>query len=234
MSTDHPSNEGSSSTRLSSHPEMDLAQVHGSLFPEHKEPRESEQQVPLWLMTCFFAVVFWGGSYLFYYSGGFRADVFDENQVVWGPVKTAGPAKPLDPVALGQRVFTARCAACHQTTGLGQPGQYPPQAGSEWAQGPAHRVVAIVLNGLDGPLHVKGEVYNNSMPTWKDILSDQQIAAVLTYIRQAWGNQAPPISPAEVTAMRSKLVHRLQPWTEKELLALPAEDLPPAAPPVGY
>lgn len=222
MNPDQPPKEGLPSSGTYSHPGMNLAEIHGSPAHEHRQPDEAGQPIPLWLMTCFFAVVFWGGSYLFYYSGGFRADVFDENQVVWGPVKAAGPAKSLDPVASGQRVFTARCAACHQTTGLGQPGQYPPQVGSEWVLGPAHRVAAIVLHGLDGPINVKGTLYNNSMPAWKDVLSDQQIAAVLTYIRQAWGNRAPPVSAAEVSVTRSNLTHRLQPWTEKELLALPA------------
>lgn len=212
-------------------PEMDLARVHGAILREHDEPRDGQEPIPLWLMTLFLALAFWAGGYLFFYSGGFRGDVFNERQVAWGylPI-VSGKAK--DPVALGKRVFVANCASCHQVTGLGQPGVYPPLAGSEYVNGPANRLAAILLNGITGPIKVSGVVYNNTMPTWKGLLKDEQIAVVLTYVRQEWGNKGGPVHPEGIAAKRAAFVTRAIPMTEAELLAMPPEELPgPSVPP---
>ena len=169
------------------------------------------------------------------YSGGFRADVFDENQVTYGPVQAAGSNAP-NPIAIGRRLFTANCASCHQATGLGVPGQYPPLVASEFVLSQAgygeNHLVKIILGGLQGPVTVKGVTYNNVMPAWKDQLKDEQVAAILTYIRQEWGNAAGPISKEGVAAMRTESGSRPTPWTVDELRAIPAKALASAAAPV--
>ena len=210
---------------------MDLAKVHGAILREHDEPRDGSEPIPLWLMTLFLALAFWAGGYLFFYSGGFHGDVFNERQVTWGYLP-ATPGKAKDPLALGKRVFVANCASCHLVTGLGQPGIYPPLAGSEYVNGPANRLAAILLNGVTGPIKVSGVIYNNTMPTWKGLLNDEQIAAVLTYVRQEWGNQGGPVHPEGIAAKRAAYATRTTPMTEAELLAIPPEELPgPSAPP---
>ena len=81
------------------------------------------------------------------------------------------------------------------------PGQYPPLVGSEWvlASGPA-RMIRIVLDALQGPVKVKGLNFNNTMTPWRDTLTDQQIAAIITYVRtqKDWGHNASPVTPEEV------------------------------------
>jgi len=83
-----------------------------------------------------------------------------------------------------------------------------------------------VLNGLQGPLEFQGQGYNGTMIPWKDSLNDEEIAAVLTYVRQNkdWGNNAPEVKPERVKAVREKLKDRNLPFTPEELLKLsPAE-----------
>ncbi|GAB4245122.1 MAG: hypothetical protein OHK005_10320 [Candidatus Methylacidiphilales bacterium] len=209
--------------------DMDLQQVHESILREKQEPQEGMEPVPFWLTLSLFVFVFICGGYLMAYSGGFEPNVFSETQVTWGPVTGAGPQE-IDVVALGRRLYTANCASCHQATGLGVPGQYPPLAGSEWVlsqQGwGENHLVKILLLGLQGPIQVKGNTYNGNMPNLN--LKDDQIAYILTYIRQEWGNAAGPITPEGVAAMRAELSGRTQPWTEPELRAIPAASLPGA------
>jgi mono/diheme cytochrome c family protein len=108
---------------------------------------------------------------------------------------------------------------------MGKPGTAPPMVGSEWVLGPPNRLVRIPQNGLTGPFHLKGEVYNQppgQMAPMGAILSDAELAAVLTYIRNSWGNKAPEVTPEEVHAVRAQpdVSNRSQPWTEQELNAL--------------
>src|SRR5437870_10598632 len=85
-----------------------------------------------------------------------------------------------------------RSMICHQSTGQGTPGTFPPLAGSEWVQAPEPgRIIRLVLDGGHGPITVKGQQFpaSSAMPPWKENLKDEEIAAVLTYVRgnQAWG-----------------------------------------------
>ena len=101
-----------------------------------------------------------------------------------------------DPVKPGQAVFEDNCAQCHRANGEGLPATFPALNKNPFVLGDPQPVIGAVLNGLKGNL--------GSMPGWKDKLDNQQIAAVVTYIRQAWSNQAPAVTPAMVAATRSK------------------------------
>ena len=120
----------------------------------------------------------------------------------------------------GRQIFSTTCASCHQASGEGVEGTYPPLAGSEWATGGEERVVRILLHGLSGPVEVAGETYSGAMPPWGGALNDAQIAAVTTYVRSSWGNKAPPITPATVARVRAATAARKAPWTAAELQAV--------------
>jgi mono/diheme cytochrome c family protein len=90
----------------------------------------------------------------------------------------------------GQDQFLANCSACHQPTGKGIAGAFPALAGDPFVQGDPAKVLTTVLNGRGG------------MPTFKAELSNEQIAAILTYVRSAWGNHGGPVTPAMVAAAR--------------------------------
>lgn len=201
----------------------DVSEIHAAILREHVDPIEGHEPVSLWLVAVMCAMFFWGGFYVGNYNGGFRPLVFDE---VGGGVAAGGAAGPaqVDIKALGKRVFAANCQPCHQENGLGLPNQFPPLVASEWvlASGTS-RLVRLVLDGIQGPIQVKGEPYNGAMPPWRDVLSDEQIAAVLTYVRSEWGNQAGPVAAELVKAIRDKTKDRPSQgsWTAEELLALP-------------
>jgi mono/diheme cytochrome c family protein len=113
-----------------------------------------------------------------------------------------GAAPGASPAVDGGQLFTAKCAACHQATGLGIPGVFPPLAGSEWVLGNDKVLVQIPLHGVTGTLQVKGSAYHGTMPPF-NTLSDAEIAAVLTYVRSHWANAAAAVSSATVAAGRA-------------------------------
>jgi mono/diheme cytochrome c family protein len=118
--------------------------------------------------------------------------------------------------AAGDQLFGSLCSACHQATGQGLPGVFPPLAGSEWVNAPDGTPAKILLAGLSGSVTVKGQTYNGQMPTFKQ-LSDDEIAGVLTYLRSSWGNTAPAVTAESVKTVRDSLKDRAQPWSEAEL-----------------
>ena len=102
----------------------------------------------------------------------------------------------------GQKVYNTYCLACHQADGKGVPNLYPPMVRSSYVSGDKKRLIGIVLKGMQGEIEVDGEVYNNVMAS-HDFLKDEQVADVLTYVRNSFGNKLPLVTPAEVKAVRS-------------------------------
>jgi len=127
----------------------------------------------------------------------------------------------------GAKIYAATCQACHQASGLGLPNQFPPLVGSEWVTGSEERLLRIILHGVVGEIEVEGETFNGSMPTWGPTFKDEELAAVATYVRQAWGNKAAPVTTATVTRVRLQYASRTTPWTARELLSRAAAK-PPA------
>jgi len=119
-----------------------IQNVHAILLREKPEPTEGYSPLPLMLLGLMSALILFSAIYLGRYSGGFDPMVYDE-RILPGMLEGGAPVVQ-DPKVIGRRVF-ANCIACHQTTGLGLPGAYPPLAGSEWAQGPEDRIIRIVL-----------------------------------------------------------------------------------------
>jgi mono/diheme cytochrome c family protein len=126
-----------------------------------------------------------------------------------------------DPNAKGREIFMKICAACHQRDGRGKDGVAPPLVGSEWVLAPGGgRLVRIVLNGLKGPVRVRGREWNLVMPPWRDNLDDDQLAVVLSFIRSELGsNHAEAITPEFVASVRQQ--PRTTPETSAELLRIP-------------
>jgi putative membrane-bound dehydrogenase-like protein len=116
----------------------------------------------------------------------------------------------------GAEIYGLTCVACHQPTGAGMEGAFPPLDGSDWVTGDPSVPIRIVIGGMQGPVTVSGKEYNSVMPPHLD-LDDQKISDVLTFVRQNWSNDAPPVTPAEVKEVRAKYKDRTTPWTAKEL-----------------
>jgi mono/diheme cytochrome c family protein len=135
------------------------------------------------------------------------------------------PAKPIvrkfkpDPKVhkRGLAVFNLTCAACHGVDGKGVPETFPPLDGAAWVIGDPERATKIVLHGLMGELEVKGHTYNNVMAPLGAALNDQQIADVLTYVRQNWSNDASPVSEEQVSKVRKGTAARKTMYQPPEL-----------------
>lgn len=116
----------------------------------------------------------------------------------------------------GRKLYGGTCVACHQPSGLGLPGVAPPLVDSEWVLGPEQRLVRILLQGAQGPIHAAGVGFDSEMPSW-GAFNDEQIAGLLTFIRRNWENAADPISPATVARIRAQVAGRHAAWTAGEL-----------------
>ena len=189
--------------------------------------------VPVWLLVLLGLLVYAGGWYFDDNSAWFNPKVYlpyHSLQEVEAFQIRSGAA---DIFEQGKAVYNKpTCVACHQASGQGTPGQFPPLAGSEWVNEPEPgRVIRLVLNGLQGPITVEGHDFSNTMVPWGGPppagLTDQEIAAVLTYVRQnkEWGNHAPPVTPAQVKAIRDKIKESHPgPFTPDELQKIPPGD----------
>ena len=103
----------------------------------------------------------------------------------------------------GKTVYENTCLACHQINGSGVPGMNPPLKKTKWVVGDKKTLINVILKGLDQEIVVDDETYTNVMPAFAN-LSDQEIADVLTYVRNNFGNKASMVTPAEVKAVRVK------------------------------
>ncbi len=126
---------------------------------------------------------------------------------------------------LGAEVFNrdAHCVTCHQPNGEGLAPAYPPLAGSEWLKGSDERLIKLTLHGLWGPITVKGKHYGPEggvppMTRFAELLNDEEVAAVLTYVRNSWGNKGPAIQPDAVKKVRAANSKRMTFWSPEELL----------------
>lgn len=120
----------------------------------------------------------------------------------------------------GAAVYQSVCGLCHQPTGYGVPNVAPPLAESSWVTGEPERLIRIALQGLYGEIEVNGQKWNLAMPGqgMNPLLDDAKLADVLSYIRNAWGNEATPITAAQVAAVREQTKDRKMPWTADTLL----------------
>ena len=135
-----------------------------------------------------------------------------------------------DQMAEGKKNYMMICVACHQPTGAGLPMVFPPITKSPYVNGSAERFASIILKGNAGPFTIEGKPYNTIMPGQEAMLTDEKIAAIMTFVRASFGNSAPAVTPAVVAAARKKYAERKTPWTQAELDAWKDDDAAPAPP----
>ena len=134
-------------------------------------------------------------------------------------------------MALGRRVYQQQCITCHQANGEGIGGIYPTLHETRWTEGDKGRLIRLVLHGMEGPVRIKGKTYDQRMQPLS-YLTDEQIAAVLSYVRQNFGNDASAVSPEEVAAVRAATSGKEGVWHPDALwqeTGLPAMKKQPAS-----
>jgi mono/diheme cytochrome c family protein len=183
---------------------------------ENPDPHEGVGPIP-WPLLALVAFVF--GFCIVYIT---RSDI--ESPSAWGDGRDASELAGAQQTGKvdGAALFATLCVTCHQTSGQGLAGVFPPLAGSEWVLGKDTTAAVILLHGVNGGMTVKGSTYNGAMPAFGSQLGDQQIAALLTYVRSQWGNGAAAVSVETVAQAREAHKARIAPFAgEKEL---PAHD----------
>ena len=149
---------------------------------------------------------------------GFFTSIDDDPVFVDPNAAAAAEAGVASDGGPGKAIYGRICAACHLGSGKGVPGNnIPGLAGSALAQGDEGIPIRIVLHGLKGPIERNGVQINGQMAAWKDQLSDQEIADVLTYVRSSFGNSGGAVSAETVKSIREETATRYVPYTEAEL-----------------
>ncbi len=179
---------------------------------ENPDPTEKNRPVPKGLLLIVAAMVAFGVSYIVINQGNDAPELGDNRTLATLEGKPAGAGGAAD----GAQVYAANCVACHQATGAGLPGVFPPLAASEWVAAADKVPVNILLHGITGKLTVKDVAYSGQMPAFKEKLNDDEIAAVLSYVRSNFGNSAGKIAADIVKAEREAGKDRKDPWNGDE------------------
>ena len=186
---------------------------------EDPEPATGPGGLPIFLFILLGFGLYFAMVYLDNHAGGFNAYV-PRGYTSSNELKNLVPFDPKrEKFNKGMQVYNRpTCAACHMANGQGS-GNFPPLAGSEWVlEKDPSRIIRIALDGLTGPIQVKGQSYNAQMLGWRPSLNDEEIAQVLTYVRQEWGNNAPDVETEQVAKIRKETeAHSGSYWTAEEL-----------------
>lgn len=185
-----------------------------------QEPVARQAAVPALIFAVLAGLLFWGDMHLIGQGGEMDGRVHfpyeSPAQLVSLNVK-----EPVDPlIEKGTGVYALVCKGCHMEDGQGSGAQgFPPLAGSDWVnvKDPS-RLIRIVLKGLSGPITVNGKVYSQAQMLPWESLSDEEIASVLSYVRNTWGNKNPLVKPADVAKVRTEIKDKTGYMTEEELL----------------
>ena len=191
-------------------------------IPSSTEPTAARSHLPMWILVVLLTLLYLGGIYFDRHSGWF-------NQRVYSPYDNAAELESYQPksgaaaaLAQGKKSYEQVCGLCHGVDGLGKPGQAPPLAASEWVNAKGHnRLAHIPLAGLSGTISVAGKEWNLPMAAMGAALSDADLANVLTYIRESWGNKADEFTADDVKAIRASMGARPVPMTAEQLKAMP-------------
>ena len=191
--------------------------------PDHEaEPGVTRSVAPMWIIVVTLALLFFGGLYLDSHGGWGEKKLYTpftstEQLEAFQPKSGAAAA-----LSRGKASYDAVCGICHGADGLGKPGQAPALAGSEWVTAKNfNRLAHIPLAGLNGPIKVGGKDWNLAMAAMGAALPDENLAAVLTYIRSSWGNKAGEVTAADIQKIRAEMGRSPQPLSGEQLQALP-------------
>ncbi len=146
----------------------------------------------------------------------------EEPEFVAAPAPDHLDAAAKEQFVIGQKVYfrEGHCATCHQADGKGLDPAFPSIANSPWVSGDPDRLIKLTLYGLIGPLEINGKKYDGQVPMtpFGGMLNDDELAAVLTFVRNSFDNEASPVKPADIKAVRDAYPGRLQFMTTEELL----------------
>lgn len=195
----------------------DMVEVHSELNREKHPPTQGFLIAPLIFVFMFGCLIFVCSIQLAHSTNGF--EIHPPQEIVELSDEERESQRLERKYDSGKKIFSLRCASCHQSNGLGIATQYPPLAGSEWVSANPALITKIILKGLKGEITVKGEKYGTSAAVNMAAvpIDDREIANVVTYVRQAWGNDFGEMTTDEVAAIRSDTVDQKDQWIGEDL-----------------
>jgi mono/diheme cytochrome c family protein len=223
----------------SAHPDStNIDRLHAAANREKADLVAGSQPAPTWVIFVGMIVAIIAGGQLGVMTGGYKFETSNPfaTAIASDPrPKAAGGDTGGDPFQVAMKKGAggyAVCGGCHQGNGLGIAGQFPPLAGSEWVLGGTERFVRVVQHGLTGAITVKGANYNTpgGMQGFGAAMSAGDLANVLTYVRNSWGNEASMITKEMVESVRTKESARTTQWTASELTSFAEANVPGAIP----
>jgi mono/diheme cytochrome c family protein len=201
----------------------DLDRIHAAVRREKADLPAGNESAPFWVIILGFVAAVAAGTQINASASHFDLESHNASVALIDPRPTGGgPEVALDPfqTAMKKGAGTyALCQGCHMADGKGQPGNFPPLAASEWITGGTERSIRVVINGLIGPVTAAGMTVNNpaGMPAQGAVLNDQDIANVLTYVRNSFGNTGPMVTKEMVAKVRTDIGTRTAQWTAADL-----------------
>ena len=206
------------------------AELTQSRTEPNQPSAEARKAVPIWLFILLFLLLYWAMVYFDQRSGWF-------NEQVYAPYRSLEQVASLQPVSggdeviqTGRKLYSANCAVCHMEGGTGNPANGCPNLmGSEWVSAPGPgRIIRIVSKGATGPIEVNGKLWSGGvMVAIGDALpgdenqKSESIAAIISYIRKTFGNNASLVTPEEVLKVRDQIKAHAANFTPEELKAAP-------------
>lgn len=202
----------------------DLDRLHSAVKREKEDLQPGAMPAPMIVIFLTMIACVVAGNQLGMMTGGYDFNTSNPFSYAAGPDPrpgAGGGASAMDPFQTAMKKGAsgyAVCGGCHQGNGMGIPGQFPPLAGSEWVTGGTERLVRVVQHGLVGAITVKGQGYNTpgGMMGFGAAMSAGDLANVLTFVRNSWGNEATMITKEMVESVRSADVRATQ-WTAADL-----------------
>lgn len=208
--------------------EVSALDLHEQVMKETDEPFENMFIGPKWfyllVVVALVTSAFYMGRHMGRLDTASHIGFLQKQNAAQGQSKsgenTPGETKQVASVS-GGTIFSSRCVSCHQADGKGVPGAFPPLVDASYVLGEPEILARIILQGLQGEIEVSGQKYNGIMPPWASQLNDEEIAAVINYIRNELGtNKAPTIDANLVKKVRDDTNDRQTPWTVDELKAM--------------
>lgn len=217
-----------------------VARMHAAVAREKSDPMAQSTPVSLGIIAAIAGIAMIAGSY---YGANKGADLSVANtkgydyprtfagvkEIGGGEMTPLEKHQPANWIAFGQSVYANSCSSCHQPDGGGVPGQFPHLKNSEFVINGEELLTAILLHGIAGNLTVDGKAFTGvMMPLGTTSLNDTQLAQVLSYIRNSWGNTASVIYEDQIKEARKTLGTRAS-YSDSELRALDkTKALPPS------